>query len=270
MSIIKAQPVVLNTRPAKQAFNLSKLLQENDFKVIELPLIEIKENLSEQVLPQCNRQIKQADLLIFISANAVIFYFKYFVVADTTQVAVIGKSTAKVFAEYAARSADIIPEKGSDSENLLQHPELNQLILQQKGKCNILIVRGQGGREYLAQQLRLKQVQVDYLEVYKRICPIYKDTYLDDLWHNIWYNKAIGFMIITSVQSLDNLLQITKKWEKKQILRSDMLVIHNNIREKALNYGFCGEILVSKNASNQAILQILLEHRAIKNQNQGD
>jgi len=265
MSIIKPQPVVLNTRPAKQAIELSKLLQENDFKVIELPLIEIEENLSEQELAQCQIQIKKADLLIFISANAVIFYFTYFTLADNTVVAVIGKSTAKVFSQYAGRKADIIPENGSDSESLLQQPDLNQLILQQKEKYNILIIRGEGGREYLAQQLRLKQAQVDYIEVYKRSCPSYKETYLADLWLNIWHNKAIGFMIITSKQSLDNLLQITKKLESSRILSSDILVIHNSIREKALNYGFCGEILVSPNASNHAILQTLLEHRAIEN-----
>ena len=264
MAVLSSQPIIVNTRPARQAAELSSLLEENYFKVIELPLIEIKENLSDDNVLQYHKHIEKTDLLIFISANAVIFYFKYFMLSAMTPVAVIGKSTAKVFAQYAGRKADIIPENGSDSENLLQHPDLEHYCLKQKRKNKILIVRGQGGREYLAQQLRKKQAQVDYLEVYKRICPKYKAIYLYDLWHNIWHKNAIGFMIITSAQSLDNLLQITNKLQKSLILNRDMLVIHNNIREKALNYGFSGKILVSQNASNNAILQTLLENRAIE------
>lgn len=152
MSVLNPRPNILNTRPEKQATNLTMLLQDNYFKVIELPLIEIKDNCSNLDRYQYRIQIEKTDLLIFISANAVIFYFKHFTISNDSPVAVIGKSTAKVFAQYAGRKADIIPESGSDSESLLQHPDLNQLILKQKRNSNILIVRGKGGREYLARQ----------------------------------------------------------------------------------------------------------------------
>ncbi|MFK5894069.1 MAG: uroporphyrinogen-III synthase [Pseudomonadota bacterium] len=275
MSVSKVQPLIINTRPVRQAEALTKLLQKNDYEVVELPLIEIKDNVSDVNLHQLRTQIEKADLLIFISANAVIFYFKHFSlvassqeekgnsILNNTSVAVIGKSTAEVFAQYAGRKADIIPDSGSDSESLLVQPCLNQLISQQGNKTNILIVRGQGGREFLAKQLRLKNAIVDYLEVYRRECPIYDESFLHNLWpcngSNRWNSKAIGFMIITSGESLDNLLQLTKKIEPSLILETNLLVIHKKIQKKSIQYGFSGRILVSKNASNPSIIQTLLQ-----------
>jgi len=267
MSVCKSQPVIINTRPVVQAAALTKLLQDNHFKVVELPLIEIKDTLSEVNLYKYQNHLENADLLIFISANAVAFYFKHFfkgesIVNDSLfkkiPVAVIGKSTAEVFAQYAGRKADIIPQSGSDSESLLAHPYLTQLVSQQGDKKKILIVRGQGGREFLAKQLRLKNAMVDYLEVYRRVCPTYNEIYLNDLWRNLWNKKAIGFMIITSGESLDNLMQLSKKLELSLVLKTNLIVIHKKIQDKAIQYGFSGRILVSQTASNPSILQMLL------------
>jgi len=253
---ISSQKIIINTRPAMQAQELTSLLQDNKFNVVELPLIQIEETFSDLNSNNYYKQISDSDLLIFISANAVIYFFKYFELDKEIPVAVIGKSTAKVFEQFSGRQADILPEKGSDSESLLKHPSLNGISIHYK---RILIVRGQGGRELLAQQLTQRQAQVNYLEVYKRNCPTYKETYLYNLWHNIWHKNAIGFMIITSTQSLKNLLKITNKQIYPLVLEKNLLVIHDRIREKARQYGFSGKILVSKNASNKAVLQALLE-----------
>ncbi|NIQ15763.1 MAG: uroporphyrinogen-III synthase, partial [Candidatus Dadabacteria bacterium] len=48
----------------------------------------------------------------------------------------------------------------------------------------ILIFRGQGGRELLADSLRERGAEVEYIEVYKRHCPQYDQSKLDEVWSN--------------------------------------------------------------------------------------
>jgi len=61
---------------------------------------------------------------------------------------------------------DLLAENGANSEALLAMPELAQVNGQR-----FLIIRGQGGREELANVLRSRGASVDYLDVYKRVMP---------------------------------------------------------------------------------------------------
>ncbi len=244
-------PLILNTRPKKQAQALSNLLRESHFRVNELPLIEIK--AVSTVKKTVQHQVNHYDLLIFISVNAVVYYFKGFdlpasALPQQTKIAVIGKSTAEVFFQYSGKKADIIPATGSDSEALLGHKELQQIK-----KHSILIVRGVGGREYLAQQLQHRGAKVDYLEVYQRICPHYEQKYITELWQK----EPIGFMVISSVESFLNLLQLSQSLIKTQILNTNIIVIHHKIKEKLKKLGVNGKIIVSKTSSNIAMVETL-------------
>ncbi|MFK5984349.1 MAG: uroporphyrinogen-III synthase [Pseudomonadota bacterium] len=246
-------PLIINTRPVNQARALTDLLQDNNFRVMELPLIEINSIVATNRLPQI--QIDNSDFLVFISANAVIFYFKYFILPAKAKIAVIGKSTAEIFAQYAGQKADIIPDRGSDSESLLSHKDLLAI----EG-LSIIIVRGKGGREYLAQQLRERQAKVVYLETYIRACPKYEQKFLSDIWHK----QTIGFMIISSVESVENLLQLSQHFEHHadvtKVLKTNLIVIHNKIKEKITKYGFFGKILVPDTTSNLSIVQTLHQY----------
>jgi uroporphyrinogen-III synthase len=262
-------PLIINTRPLRQAKDLTKLLEENDYQVQELALIEVKTNISSKIIVEYKHLLEKAELLIFISANAIIYFFEELIpklsilnynikdnFLSTFKVAVIGKATAGYFEQYTGRKADILPSQGSDSESLLKEQALNTNNII---NTNILIVRGKGGREFLAEQLHIRKAKINYLEVYQRVCPQNDENILSQLWNK----QAIGFMIITSVESLNNLLSMTQSLIQKKRLKdslvksTNLLVIHKKIQEKAQQFGFTGDIIVSENANNLSLLKAL-------------
>jgi uroporphyrinogen-III synthase len=81
----------------------------------------------------------------------------------------VGAGTAQILAE---QGLDVhYPPTGDDSEALLQLPALREAIALPGAK--VLILRGEGGRELLAERLRERGASVDYLELYRRLFPAY-------------------------------------------------------------------------------------------------
>ncbi|SDT89393.1 uroporphyrinogen-III synthase [Halopseudomonas salegens] len=76
----------------------------------------------------------------------------------------VGAGTAAPLADYGLPV--VYPQQGQDSESLLALPIWAEL-LQQDG-LRVMIWRGEGGREHLANQVRAAGGQVDYLELYRR------------------------------------------------------------------------------------------------------
>ena len=62
---------------------------------------------------------------------------------------------------------------------LLQVRQLREAIARPAGR--VLILRGEGGRELLAERLREQGASVDYLEVYRRDLPQYAEATLPEL-----------------------------------------------------------------------------------------
>jgi uroporphyrinogen-III synthase len=66
------------------------------------------------------------------------------------------------------RAGGNLPASGDDSEALLGLPALREAIAR---RPRVLIVRGVGGRELLAERLAEQGASVDYLELYRRCLP---------------------------------------------------------------------------------------------------
>ena len=63
------------------------------------------------------------------------------------------------------------PQQGDDSEALLALDAWDELL--EVPGARVLILRGEGGRDWLAERLRERGASVDYLELYRRSCPQY-------------------------------------------------------------------------------------------------
>ncbi|WDU62440.1 uroporphyrinogen-III synthase [Pseudomonas poae] len=81
----------------------------------------------------------------------------------------VGAATAQVLADHGLNVH--YPQTGDDSEALLQLPALREAIAQPDAR--VLILRGEGGRELLAERLREQAASVDYVELYRRFLPAY-------------------------------------------------------------------------------------------------
>jgi len=138
---------------------LEKLLAEKSLRVSSRSLQSV-----EPVIVSATALEKAGhyDALIFISRNAVFFGFDSVQhLLDKCGCYAIGPATA---GDLNARGTQCVFPRNGSSENLLAMPDFKI----QAGQ-RALIIRGQGGREYLKETLEDRSVMVDYLEVYRRI-----------------------------------------------------------------------------------------------------
>jgi uroporphyrinogen-III synthase len=228
---------VLVTRPEQQARSLCDSIISAGGFAIAMPVLDIVPILPwhESVL-----SLAEQDMIIFISRNAVMHFMAGLQtsLAANVQLVAVGAGTASTMHEYGLR-VDIQPPPPAGSESLLAMPELN--MVQNK---NVLIVRGDGGRELLADTLLARGANISYLEVYRRGLPYRSKQEIEQA-------KTADCIVITSIAGLDNLCQLididqlTPKW---------LIVMSERIRQYALNLGF-QQCAVVADASDAAVMQ---------------
>lgn len=228
---------VLVTRPEQQARTLCDSITSSGAVAIALPVLDIV-----PILPWHGSAFRLADqeMIIFISRNAVTHFMAGLQtsLADNVQLVAVGSGTAATMREHGLR-VDIQPPPPAGSESLLAMPKLN--TVQDK---NVLIVRGDGGRELLADTLLARGANISYLEVYRRGLPSRSKIEIEQA-------KTADCIVITSIAGLDNLCllidieQLTPKW---------LIVMSERIRQYALNLGF-QQCVVAADASDAAVMQ---------------
>lgn len=112
----------------------------------------------------------------------------------------VGAATAAILDDYGLRVH--FPQDGDDSEALLALPALARAL--QVPEPRALILRGEGGREFLAERLRGQGVAVDYLELYRRVLPDYP---AGELARRV-RDEALNGLVVSSGQGLEHLLRV--------------------------------------------------------------
>lgn len=239
---------VLVTRPAHQAETLCELIEQAGGQPIRFPTLSIE---PIQPSPQQLLSILTCDWLIFVSANAVNFARRAFggtMPASSARVAAIGAATAKALRNVGI-NVDALPSSSFTSETLLALPEMQAIA-----DKHCVIVRGLGGREYLAEQLKQRGATVDYLQVYRRRMP---ETNPEPLLVRL-ANHAVDAVTITSGEALDNLLQMMPPKAIAVLQSLPLLVVSTRLRQRAECLGF-QRIAVSEQADDTAILKTLID-----------
>jgi uroporphyrinogen-III synthase len=232
---------VLVTRPHHQAGELCRLVEDAGGEVIAFPTINIVPlaiNSSEK------HALDKYDIIIFVSRNAVA-YFDAQLQASLAQnilAVAIGASTAQHMHKKGFKAV-IKPDSPAGSERVLALPELHNV----EGK-QVLIVRGQDGRELLADRLTERGATVSYLEVYRRALPSPMQQQLDQA-------KQAECIIISSVNSLENLCQLVGEENFKN---KRLIVVSNRIKQYAIGQGF-KQIDVAVDASDTALMEQLIK-----------
>lgn len=242
---------ILVTRPRHQAQGLCQLIDEQGGKAIALPTLEIvaSDNLTQ--IQNTLASLEQFQWLVFISANAVNFALLAnggkIAPTKSARFVAIGQATAQALLD-AGLPVDVIPENGYNSEALLATAQLQQLQGQQ-----VLIIRGEGGREELATVLRARGANVEYLSVYKRLLPTFEANNLNQLLSQ----RQLHLITISSGEALQNLVTLVEPSQQFALRELPLVVISERIKALATDLGF-KRIAVSSSPANTAILETII------------
>lgn len=214
---------VLITRPRHQAAELVDAITAAGGSPVLFPVLDIVPHDASSIA-DAQKELQLPDIAIFVSPNAVRFGLEY---AAADRVAVVGPATAAAI-ESAGRDVDIRSPSGFDSEHLLATEPLQDVA----GKV-IRIIRGQAGRELLAETLRGRGAIVEYLSVYERIRPDYPVAVIDALEQQ-WRSDAIHAVTVMSVESFDNLVALLPEWCRSRLRKTPLVTPATRVIKEAL------------------------------------
>jgi len=240
---------VVITRPAHQTENLQLKLEAVGVHTILFPLIEIAPPDDLALVKKQLDNFQNYDLVIFVSANAVEQTFNYIESAkfELVKVATTGKKTASAL-EGAGVKADFFPAQIFNSEALLAIPDFKEFC---DGK-KIAIVRGEGGRDLLRDELLLIASSVDYINTYQRTCP-QKNL---DLLEQHARKGELDAVLLTSGTSVTNFFNLVKKasW-----INDITLLLGSSRMQKKIPDSFQGKLVLAEDPSDETLYKKLTE-----------
>lgn len=242
---------VLVTRPEHQADELVKAIKDAGGDAIRFPVIDI-EPLDPVDVNRCLGSLAEADITIFISTNAVNYGLPC--AGTDTTIAAIGPSTKSAI-ESAGRQVSIFPARGFDSEHLLTEAGL----LDVAGKT-IWIIRGDGGRELLAETLRERGATVDHLPVYRRLTRTYSQNLLTGLEHR-WRDGQVDCVIAMSVDSLEKLLEILPAGCRELLANTPLVTPSARVLQTASDRIPETTVILAESPKSDDIVRALIAHR---------
>lgn len=246
--VLSGQTIVI-TRPVDQAKKLANLITQAGGEPVLFPLIAITALSDYNSFDTAISQLKQYDWVIFISSNAVQNGMPRMVklgIPPALKFAAIGPVTAQELQQFGVKEV-LIPEGRFDSESLLSLPEMHAM----QGK-KVMIVRGIGGREVLADTLKARGAQVTFAECYQRVNPQTDCQYLTSLWAQ----KKLNGIVVTSSEAMRHLLDLAG--EQTWLKQVTLFVNHARIAEQALAMDL--NVKVAKAPGDEAMLHALKRH----------
>lgn len=242
---------VLLTRPAEESALLAASLSDVGIFSSSLPLLEIE---ALPVTPE--QQAVWADLgrycaVIVVSKPAARLGVQR-LERHWTRLPwfSVGAATAQVLAD---QGLDVhYPRSGDDSEALLALPALREAVA--RTDARVLILRGEGGRELLAERLREQGASVDYLELYRRFLPAYDPGVL---MQRIQLERLNG-LVVSSGQGFLH-LQALAGSDWPQVARLPLFVPSPRVYEMARAAG-AEKVVDCRGASAAALLVALRSH----------
>jgi len=215
---------VLVTRPRAQAAELIERIQNKGGNTLCFPVIDIVPR-DESAIEADMALLPRPDIVLFVSRNAVAHGLAYAAGAIT---GAVGPATAAAI-ESSGQTVEIQPEQGFDSESLLAEPALQDV----SGR-SIRIIRGDGGRELLADALRERGATVDYLSVYERTLPACSPQLLAEV-ETAWRSGSLHAITVMSVETLKNLIVLLPDSCKQRINDVALVTPAARVIKEALN-----------------------------------
>ena len=241
---------VLVTRPAEQAEELCKLIEQARGRPIRFPALEILGPVDKQAARRQLLEAGQADMLIFVSANAVQYAFPLLPeqLPLDIDITAVGKASARALSAVGLEPT-LVPER-MDSEGLLALPAMQDV----DGR-RIIILRGNAGRELLADTLRARGAEVMQVEVYRRQRPrrVAAARNLIAGWEHL-----VDVVVATSNDILDNLFALLGEAGTERLRHTPLVVVSQRMAAHAVAQG-CEIVYIATSAMDTDVLGTLCE-----------
>lgn len=238
---------ILVTRPTLQARGLIKQIEQLGGNAILFPTIEIVDIENTATINHYLNNLTEFNGAIFVSVNAVqktaeLMKKANYVWPKGLEVIAVGATTAHAIIKLNWPLA-AAPEAEFNSEAVLALP-----LLQQVAAKKIILFCGEGGRELLADTLRQRGAEVVLAVVYRRIKP---RAILEP-------HSNIDYIVCTSNQGLKNLIEMVKPENHLWLQNKQLVVISQRMVALAKELHFVKPPLIATNATDDAIIQILI------------
>ena len=260
---------IIVTRPSGQARQLIEVLSqaiENSGvakrgfpDIISLPLLTIVPKADAALADHIASVLKDADLAIFVSPNAIESVMRLLerdwqeFSKKIIPIGVMGGSSQLALQNHGIGSETkptpiIIPKNNTqwDSEGLWH--ELQTLGWDWASK-KVVIFKGEGGRDWLADTLKNAGAKVDAISTYTRI-PLDIDNPAWQAIHDMDFSKSLW--LLTSSEAVRYLGTVMKDQFTQDLSTASALCPHHNIADAAEIIGF-GEVFTTESGDEALV-----------------
>jgi len=229
---------VLVTRPLPQADDWAGRLRAEGVDAHALPLIAIDDPTDGEPVREAWRELGGHALAVFVSPNAVARFFAQRPAGlqwpGTTWAGATGPGTSGALRDAGVPASAIVeppPDAGQfDSEALWAC----LAPMRDWRGAGVLVVRGEGGRDWLAGTLQAQGAQVRFVEAYRRVAP-QLDTAQQALLAEATAQPALHLWLFSSSEAIGHLGELAPgaDWREARALAS-----HPRIAATARALGF--------------------------------
>jgi uroporphyrinogen-III synthase len=238
---------VIITRPHAQATPFAQRVAACGRQAVIFPLLDIHPLDDTALLRATLAGLEDYALVAFVSPNAIDAAFAHIAKwPAAVKISVMGEGSRMALAAHGLTDANATiysPNNAerTDSETLLEALDLD--ALRSSGR-KILIIRGDSGRELLADRLREQGFEVTQVAAYSRSAPLWTPALRQQLLalldeKNDWIvtsSEALR-VLVKMVAQLDNPGSVAKMQQQR------LIVPHTRIAETAKKEGFLNVLL---------------------------
>ena len=253
---------IIVTRPSGQARQLIEVLTRSievsgvakrSFpEILSLPLLTIVPKTDEVLADHIASALKNADLAIFVSPNAIECVMRLLerdwqdFSKSIIPIGVMGGSSKLALQNHGIGAEDIptpivMPQDNEqwDSEGLWH--ELQSLGWKWNDK-KVVIFKGEGGRDWLADTLKKAGAHVEAISTYTRV-PLDIDNPAWQAIHDLNFSKSLW--LLTSSEAVRYLGGVIQDQFTQSLKTASALCPHHNIADAAQEIGF-GEVFTTE------------------------
>ncbi len=240
---------VLVTRPAELADGLRSKIETVNGVAVYFPAIEFGVSSNTAALENALNILPQFDWAVFVSIPAVrqVARTMHHLAIDwphDTSIAVVGRGSARVCHEEGL-AVMLMPENRQSSEGLIE--AFNAIDLRDR---QVVIFRGQSGRELLGEYMHAQGAHVSTIESYQRQIT----TQDPGAVITLLADRKLDVIVISSQSIFDALLELFGNRHDVDLMHMDLVAVSDRVANYCRNMGVQGTIEVSASAGDEDIV----------------